>query len=159
MKYKLFLAITHKIFYAIGSNKLTSSRIRIFFLRKTGIIFGKDVHINDGIIILKRWGYKRTQIVIEDRVAISSNVSFICETTHHHSKLKTIFPEFRVLDGKIHICEDTVIGTGAIIMPNVTIGKMSVIGAGSVITKDVGPYSVVVGVPGKVIKKISDEKK
>ncbi|MFM6909091.1 MAG: hypothetical protein ACKPKW_08135 [Dolichospermum sp.] len=38
-------------------------------------------------------------------------------------------------------------------LDGINIGKSSVIGAGSVLTKDVEPYSVVVGVPGKVIKK------
>jgi acetyltransferase-like isoleucine patch superfamily enzyme len=45
------------------------------------------------------------------------------------------------------------IGTGARIMPGVTIGKHCVIGANSVITKDVPDYSVVVGIPGKIIKQ------
>ena len=44
------------------------------------------------------------------------------------------------------------IGVGTIILPGVTIGKNSIIGAGSVITKDVAPYSVVAGVPAKLIR-------
>lgn len=44
------------------------------------------------------------------------------------------------------------IGIGSIIMPGVTIGKGAVIGAGSVVTKDIPPYCVAVGVPAKVIK-------
>ena len=44
------------------------------------------------------------------------------------------------------------IGANAIVLPGVTIGKGSVIGAGIVVTKDIPPYSVAVGVPAKVIK-------
>ena len=44
------------------------------------------------------------------------------------------------------------IGIGSIILPGVTIGKGAVIGAGSVVTKDIPPYCVAVGVPAKVIK-------
>lgn len=40
------------------------------------------------------------------------------------------------------------------LVENVRIGKMSVIGAGAVVTKDIPPYSVAVGVPAKVIKSI-----
>ena len=44
------------------------------------------------------------------------------------------------------------IGIGAIIMPGVTIGEGAIIGAGSVVTKDIPPYSVAVGAPARVIK-------
>lgn len=56
------------------------------------------------------------------------------------------------------IGHDTWIGHGAIIQAGVTIGNGAVIGSGAVVTKDVPPYSIVVGVPSKVIKKrFSDE--
>ena len=45
-----------------------------------------------------------------------------------------------------------------IILPGVTIGKGAVIGAGSVVTKDIPPYCVAVGVPAKVIKTFTEEK-
>jgi acetyltransferase-like isoleucine patch superfamily enzyme len=53
----------------------------------------------------------------------------------------------------IVIEEDCWIGSGVKILDGVTIGKGSVIGAGAVITKDVPPYSIAVGVPAKVISK------
>lgn len=57
------------------------------------------------------------------------------------------------------IIEDDVwIGAGVIILQGCKIGKGSVIGAGTVVTKNVEPYSVVVGVPGKVIKKRGETK-
>lgn len=51
------------------------------------------------------------------------------------------------------------IGTGAIIMPNITVGEFSIIGAGSVVTKDVPPYTVVAGVPAKVIRTLKASNK
>jgi len=57
-------------------------------------------------------------------------------------------------EGKIIIQDDAWIGAGAIILPNVTIGKGAVVGAGAVVTKDVPPYTVVAGVPAKEIKKL-----
>lgn len=60
--------------------------------------------------------------------------------------------------GNIIIEDDVWIGQGAIILSGVTIGRGSVIGAGAVVAKDIPPYSIVVGNPGKVIKKrFSDE--
>lgn len=51
------------------------------------------------------------------------------------------------------IGHDTWIGHGAIISPEVTVGHGAVIGAGAVVTKDVAPYAIVVGVPAKEIKR------
>ena len=53
---------------------------------------------------------------------------------------------------KIVIEDDCWLGAGVKVLAGVTIGRGSVIGAGSVVNKDVPPYSVVVGVPGRVIK-------
>ena len=57
---------------------------------------------------------------------------------------------------KIHIHEDVWIGNGAFISRGVTIGRGAVIGANSVVTKDVEPYSVMVGIPAKKIKNRLD---
>lgn len=59
---------------------------------------------------------------------------------------------------KVTIGHDVWIGHGAVLMPGVKVGTGSVIGSGAVVTKDIPPYSVAVGVPAKVIKKrFSDE--
>jgi acetyltransferase-like isoleucine patch superfamily enzyme len=51
------------------------------------------------------------------------------------------------------IVEDfAVIGANATILPNITIGTHAIIGAGSVVTKDVPPYAVMVGNPAKIVK-------
>ncbi len=55
----------------------------------------------------------------------------------------------------IVIEEDCWLGTGVKVVDGVTIGKGSVIGAGAVVTKDIPPYSVAVGVPAKVISRRS----
>ncbi len=47
-------------------------------------------------------------------------------------------------------------GSGAIVFGNVTIDKYCVIGAGSVVAKDIPPYSFAVGIPAKIIKKIKN---
>ena len=54
---------------------------------------------------------------------------------------------------KVIIGNDVWIGHNAIIMPGVTIGNGAIIGSGAVVTHDVSPYTVVVGVPAKPIKK------
>ena len=54
--------------------------------------------------------------------------------------------------GDIVIGDYVWIGGGAIILPGVTIGEGSIIGAGSVVSRDIPPYSVAIGSPAKVIK-------
>ena len=54
----------------------------------------------------------------------------------------------------MNIEDGVFIGTGVTITPRVKIGKWSVIGAGSVILKDVPPYTVVVGNPQRIIKSL-----
>jgi len=56
-------------------------------------------------------------------------------------------------DGRVVIEDDTWIGANTLILKNVRIGEGSIIGAGSVVTKDIPPYSIAVGNPAKVIKQ------
>jgi len=56
--------------------------------------------------------------------------------------------------GQVTIGNDCWIGGKVVIMPGVTIGNGSTIGAGSVVTRDIPPFSVAVGSPARVIKKV-----
>lgn len=91
-----------------------------------------DVEIGNNVLIA-------TQCVI-----ISAN--------HNFDRLDVPISEQGEEREKIVIEDDCWLGAGVKILAGVTIHKGSVIGAGSVVTHDVPPYSVVVGVPGKVIK-------
>ena len=55
-----------------------------------------------------------------------------------------------------HIEAGCLVGIGAIVLDGVRVGTGSIIGAGAVVTKDVPPRSLVVGVPGKVVRELSD---
>ncbi len=87
--------------------------------------------------------------------------SFVYISDHQHgvpdySDVKSTPPLQRDLTSKgpVKIGDKVWIGEKVTILPGVTIGECSIIGAGSVVTKDVPPYSVVVGNPAKVIKSI-----
>ncbi|OHB58918.1 MAG: hypothetical protein A2Y12_17715 [Planctomycetes bacterium GWF2_42_9] len=61
--------------------------------------------------------------------------------------------------GTVQIEDEVWLGEGVCVMPNVTIGKHSVIGSNAVVTKNIPPYSVAVGIPAKVIRQYNHETK
>ena len=58
---------------------------------------------------------------------------------------------------QIHIGRNVWLGAGAIILPGVTIGNNSIVGAGSVVTKDVPANVIVVGNPARVLRQITED--
>ena len=69
-----------------------------------------------------------------------------------HGTWQNIFHGYPVDFGKIVIEDDAWLPWHVTVLPNVVIGKGATIGAGSLVTKDVPPYSLAVGIPAKVIK-------
>lgn len=96
------------------------------------------------------------KIIIGNNVLIGSQVLI---TDHSHGELTKeellISPAKRKLysKGPVIIGDDVWIGEGACILPNVTIGHNSVIGANSVVTHDIPPFSIVGGNPARIIRK------
>ena len=76
-------------------------------------------------------------------------------TTNTHDK-KTILFKDRVIRKPIKIGKNVWIGTGAIILAGVIIGDGAIIGAGAVVTNNVNPYTIVLGVPAKLLEKRLD---
>jgi len=92
------------------------------------------------------------KIVIGKNVMIAPNV--VLRSSNHNFKDLSIPMKLQGHSGgEIIICDDVWIGANATILPNVSIGKGSIIGAGAVVTKNIPDYSICVGVPAKVIKK------
>lgn len=96
--------------------------------------------------------YDNGQIIIGDSVRIGPGVC-LCTDTHD------VDPEIRNKQGgsfalPITIGDDCWIGANATILPGVTIGQGSTIASGAVVTKNVAEFSLVGGVPAKIIKKL-----
>lgn len=86
-------------------------------------------------------------VVIGETAEIGDNVLIFHQVTLGNSDFTA--------SGKRHptIANDVIIGAGVKILGPITVGSNSLIGAGTIVTKDVPPFSVVVGNPGQVIKK------
>ncbi len=130
------------------------SKLRIALLRMCGYSIGKDVFIGEDLIISDNLHDKN--VFIGDRASIAPRVTLVTSSGPNMSK---IGPYVKVVNGgKIKIGHDAWIGAGAIILPDVTIGEGAVVGAGAVVINDVPSYTVVAGVPAKVIKKLELKK-
>jgi len=133
-----------------------TNRLRKFALNRIDFVdFGKDCYVGPNITITPLGGQnpKGKLLILKDRVTVSPNVSFLCSMHPEDSKLKRIYGE----TSPIKIEEDSWIGADATILGGVSINKCSVVGAGSVVTKDVPEYTVVAGVPAEPIKSLNPE--
>ncbi len=133
----------------------TDARVRKVYLRKLGVKMGKNTYSNLGFRIVSD-DYKM-RVFIGDNVSIAPNVMMIaCSSANNGEKINgiTYVKEHLCKTGKIVIANDVWIGANVTILPNVRIGECAVIGAGSVVTKDVEPYVVVAGNPARIIRKL-----
>lgn len=105
------------------------------------LVMGQNSVINAKCRLDNRGG-----IVIGANVSISQEVLIL--TADHDVNAA----DFAGRSLAVHIEDYVWIGTRAVILPGVTIGKGALIAAGAVVTKDVIPYAIVAGVPAKVIK-------
>ncbi|MBN4049725.1 N-acetyltransferase [Bacteroidales bacterium AH-315-N07] len=128
----------------IGDN----SKVGAFVEIQKGVKIGINCKISTHTFICE--GVK-----IGDRVFVGHNVSFINDkfprSTSESGELQTE-EDWKVIE--THIENGASIGTSSTILCGVTIGENAIIGAGSVVTRDVPSNVIAVGVPAKVIRKI-----
>lgn len=138
----------------VGNNFTSGQYCRIEAGNKPGgrtLVIGNDVQINDKCHIAAI-----DSIIIGSNVLIASNV-FI--TDHDHGDFSeaalSLAPAKRPLISKPVVIESGVwIGENVVILKGVLVGMGSIIAAGSIVTKSVPPFSLVCGVPAKVVKKL-----
>lgn len=116
------------------------------------IDYGSNISIGSGLYANYNLSILDCSIVkIGNRVLFGPNVSLFSATHDTSVESRRNFVEYAL---PITIGDDCWIGGNTTVMPGVTIGKGCTIGAGSVVTKDIPEFSVAVGVPAKVIKKL-----
>ena len=133
---------------AYGCEIGDGSKVGAFVEIQKGCKIGKNCKISSHTFVCEG-------VAIEDEVFIGHNVSFIND----------LYPKSTNTDGSIQSEKDwkvirtlikkgASIGTSVTILAGITIGEKALVGAGSVVTKDVPPSSVVAGNPAKIVRKL-----
>lgn len=118
------------------------------------LTIGSRVHIGAYSMIIAA-----NKIDIGNNIIMSERVT-ILDHMHSYEEVKVpIIDQPISSKGPIVIEDDCFIGANSVILGNVRVGKHSIIGANAVVTKDIPPFSVVAGVPAKVIKRYDFKKK
>jgi len=127
------------------------SKIGMFVEIQKGAKIGKNCKISSHTFICDG-------VTIEDNVFIGHNVTFINDT----------YPRATTANGKLKTEEDWVcaqtlvmrgasIGSSATLLCGVIVGENAIVGAGTIVTKDVPPNTIVAGNPGKIIRRVNTE--
>ena len=169
MKHKLFRALSSfhltvcksydRILMFIYRDQFAScGKNVLFFPTKSNIFYktveiGSNSYIGPGAMFLA----SESSIIIGEKVLFGPNVSIIGgnHSTHIVGKFIADYKKSDKLasdDQSVHIENDVWVGSGAIILNGVKIGRGAIVAAGAVVVNNVPPYSIVGGVPAKFIK-------
>ena len=140
-----YFSLMRELFYnQIGENSIVYNKLTV--VRPKNVKIGKNVTVMNGALMMSAGG-----ITLEDNVLIAANVQLI---SNNHDP----YDRYVITCKPILIKEGAWVGAGATILPGVTVGKHAIIGANSVVSKDIPDYAVAVGCPAKVIKYLEKEK-
>jgi maltose O-acetyltransferase len=119
---------------------------RAEFYAPEQIVIGEHTVIGDSAFLDARSG-----LTIGENVNLGSHVTIY--TRQHDIDA----PDFAEVGAPVVIGDYAYIGSHTIILPGVTVGRGGVVGAGSVVTKDVEPYTLVAGVPATFVRRRSED--
>jgi acetyltransferase-like isoleucine patch superfamily enzyme len=142
-------------YISIGERVAVRNGIRLEVLvtgndRIPSLVIGDDTNIEQNVHVVCH-----SRVHIGSHVSIAGNCS-MADVTHPYSDLddsRNIGVRIKDEDSFIEIGDGSFIGFGSVILPNVRIGKGAVIGANSVVTRDVPDHAVAAGAPAVILKR------
>lgn len=131
-------------------------KLRPILIRKMGCHVGKNTFFGDYVRMDTSYA---DMIYIDDYAHITSGCRLLC----HQRDLTGYCVGDNAADlgyrtGEIHIGKGVMVGMETIIMPGVTIGDGAIIGAGSIVTRDIPAWTIATGRPARVVKQIPERK-
>lgn len=143
-------ALLKKMFADIGEGCYIEPPLHANWAGKH-VHFGDNVYANFNLTLVDD-----TDIYVGDKVMFGPNVTVATAGHPIDPELRYQAMQYNI---PVHIGENVWIGANAVVLPGVTIGDNSVIGAGSVVTKDIPPNVIAVGNPCRVLREIGDHDK
>lgn len=131
---------------------ISPRKLRPWVLRKIGCSVGKDVFIGDSV---KVDSGHADLIFIEDHVHIAGGTRLLCHQRDlSNYKVGDDYAKLGYTLKPIILKKGCLVGMESFVLPGVTIGEGAIVGAGSLVTKDVPAWTIATGRPAKVIKQI-----
>lgn len=137
--------------YDLLSKHLPSNALRIGCQRAKGVRIGSDVFLAYDVQIDPSCP---ELVEIGDNVRIGYGVIILA----HNRPSDGWLPYLGQVQERVRIESNAVISSGAIILPGVTVGEFAIVREGTVVDKDVPPFSVVIGVPARVVETLLPDK-
>lgn len=136
---------------------LNPRKIRPILLRKIGCHVGKGVFIGDYVRV--DCGHA-DEITIEDSVSIASGTRLLChQRDFSNYRVGDDYMKLGYIVKPIVLKKGCLIGMESFVMPGVTVGEGAIVGAGSLVTKDIPAWTIAAGRPAKVLKEIPHKEK
>jgi acetyltransferase-like isoleucine patch superfamily enzyme len=157
MTSNLFPKSPPKIFIALKficreiANLIPPSRLKNYFLSLSGITIGTNVFVGQNVTFID--GYISEGINLEDNCVVSPRAIIISLAYPNTSELR--FNSTVVKFSSVKIGKNAWIGSNACILPGVTVGEKSVLGAGSVLTKSIPDMEIWAGNNAKKIRTLN----
>jgi maltose O-acetyltransferase len=144
--------LPRKILRWLGAHH-PDNRTRQIFFRMTGVQIGEGTNITSGLIVND--GYSGL-CSIGQRVSIATNVTLVVDSNPNNSRLDEhpYVKDHLIKTAPVVIEYDVWLGTNAVVMPGVRVGRGAIVGAGAVVTRDVPPFIVVAGVPARAVRTL-----
>lgn len=143
--------IKYYLIYKIGVH-FPERKVRTWSLRALGYEVGEGTYFAADLIITLAYA-NRGYLHLGKRVSIGPGCILVIAAHANNSNIQQQIAEKK---RRIVIEDDVWLGAGVIVLPGITIGEGSIIGAGAVVTKNIPSHSVAVGNPAKVIKRVGE---
>jgi len=154
-----------------GVRIASQSMLRANTEQTTGISIGDHSTVHESALIAANLGqvtigrhswigpfcliYGNGDVSIGDNVLIAAHTS-INTVSHHFERCDIPINDQGIYCDPVSIEDDAWIGMNAVILQGVTIGQGAIVGAGAVVTRDVPPWSIVMGVPARIVSQRSN---
>ncbi len=139
--------------YTLPKRALAACGIGSYIHRRASLRSPENIFLGDAVFIgpeNRLWASPHATLTIEDKVLCGPNVVIV--TSNHGTSLRdTPMVDQAWEERDVRICNDVWLGANVVVLPGVTIGEHSIIAAGAVVTKDVAAYSVMAGVPARLV--------